>query len=345
MGLLWTNRRSRRPVRPEGTEGTAVDPLAGAPPGVIGAEMAEVASAYALDERALGRLARYCQVHPDTASELAAAMSGHLGSLPAAHSARIALDSTPPDFYRRTAERLLSGRLDAEVKDRLRARALQLVGSEGASARLSFTYAAVVGPALYDMVLAKGHGERLARELATTITRTASVFVMESLGTLTDISAERVTALERVHGASVELAGLSRNLEALAYAKGPEALSGRVEAALSSLGDVASSAADIGGIVELIRSIASQTNLLALNATIEAARAGQEGKGFAVVASEVKNLAHSTHQSLGRIEELVSVMQVSVDRASASVSGVESSTEELRATAESMAQLSNQLQG
>jgi len=306
--------------------------------------MAEVASAHGLDERALGRLARYCQVYPGTAAELAAAITGHLQTLPLAHPARISLDANPPDFYRRTAERLLSGRLDADVKDRLRVRALQLVGNQGASARLSFTYVAVVGPAIYDQVLAKGHGESLARELAETTTRTASVFVMESLGTLADSSAERVSALERVQEASAELAGLSRNLEALAYAEGPEALSGRVEAALSSLGDVASSAADIGGIVELIRSIASQTNLLALNATIEAARAGQEGKGFAVVASEVKNLAHSTHQSLGRIEELVSVMQVSVERASASVSGVETSTEELRATAESMAQLSNHLQ-
>lgn len=343
MGLLRTTR-SRRAAALNDDDGAIPDPLAGAPLGVIGPEMAEVTSAYALDERMLGRLARYCQVHPDTASDLATAMAAHLRGLPVSHPARISLDSTPPDFYRRTAERLLSGRLDAEVKDRLRARALQLVGSEGASARLMFTYAAVVGPALYDLVLAKGHGERLARELATTVTRTASVFVMESLGTLTDISAERVTALERVHEASVELAGLSRNLEALAYAEGPEALSGRVEAALSSLGDVASSAADIGGVVELIRSIASQTNLLALNATIEAARAGQEGKGFAVVASEVKNLAHSTHQSLGRIEELVSAMQVSVERASSSVSGVEASTEELRATAESMAQLSSHLQ-
>ncbi len=344
MGLPWTNRRRPRSAPPDPAEGPTADPLAGAPLGIIGPDMAEVASAYALDERDLGRLARYCQIHPDTASELGAAMTGHLRTLPATHPARISLDTTAPDFYRRTAERLLSGRLDAEVKDRLRVRALQLVGSEGASSRLSFTYAAVVGPSLYDLVLAKGHSVWLARELATTITRTASVFVMESLGTLTDISAERVTALERVHEASVELAGLSRNLEVLAYAKGPEALSGRVEAALSSLGDVASSAADIGGIVELIRSIASQTNLLALNATIEAARAGQEGKGFAVVASEVKNLAHSTHQSLARIEELVSVMQVAVERASASVSGVETSTEELRATAESMAQLSNHLQ-
>ncbi|SDB11524.1 methyl-accepting chemotaxis protein [Belnapia rosea] len=54
---------------------------------------------------------------------------------------------------------------------------------------------------------------------------------------------------------------------------------------------LAQGAQAMGGIVGLIRNIASQINLLALNATIEAARAGEAGKGFAVVASEVKNLA------------------------------------------------------
>jgi len=54
------------------------------------------------------------------------------------------------------------------------------------------------------------------------------------------------------------------------------------------IASLAQSAARIGDVVKLIRSIADQTNLLALNATIEAARAGDAGKGFAVVAAEVK---------------------------------------------------------
>ena len=39
-------------------------------------------------------------------------------------------------------------------------------------------------------------------------------------------------------------------------------------------------ATQMGGLVDLIKDIASQTNLLALNATIEAARAGEAGRGF-----------------------------------------------------------------
>ena len=65
----------------------------------------------------------------------------------------------------------------------------------------------------------------------------------------------------------------------------------------------------MGGIVELINSIASQINLLALNATIESARAGEAGKGFAVVASEVKNLAAQATTATDKISKEISSMR------------------------------------
>ena len=78
------------------------------------------------------------------------------------------------------------------------------------------------------------------------------------------------------------------------------------EGATLRLSDTSSS---MGGIVELIRNIASQINLLALNATIEAARAGESGKGFAVVASEVKNLANQARAATDRIAEEIDRLQ------------------------------------
>jgi len=72
---------------------------------------------------------------------------------------------------------------------------------------------------------------------------------------------------------------------------------------------LASAAAEIGTVTDIINNIASQTNLLALNATIEAARAGDAGKGFAVVATEVKSLANQTMSATADIARQISAIQ------------------------------------
>lgn len=69
----------------------------------------------------------------------------------------------------------------------------------------------------------------------------------------------------------------------------------------------------INDLTEEILEIASQTNLLALNASIEAARAGEAGRGFAVVADEIRQLADSSRNTAGSIQEISRIVTEAVE--------------------------------
>ena len=97
-----------------------------------------------------------------------------------------------------------------------------------------------------------------------------------------------------------------------------ERLSGEVNRSAEAMGRLQQESTNIGGVLDVIKSVADQTNLLALNAAIEAARAGEAGRGFAVVADEVRSLARRTQDATQEIETLIAGLQ----RIAEEVSGI-----------------------
>ena len=88
-----------------------------------------------------------------------------------------------------------------------------------------------------------------------------------------------------------------------------------VEASSEIINDLGEKSKKVGTILTVIDEITGQTNLLALNSAILAAQAGEQGRAFAVVSDEMKALADRTAISTKEVSEIVSSIQVGIEKA------------------------------
>lgn len=130
-------------------------------------------------------------------------------------------------------------------------------------------------------------------------------------------SVEEVSAtIEEATASNNQNADNSREANLLAQHSNDAARQGNQQVAdlMIAMEKITDSSQKIAKIIKTIDEIAFQTNLLALNAAVEAARAGEHGLGFAVVAEEVKNLAE---RSAGAAKEITGIIEASIDQVKA----------------------------
>ena len=172
--------------------------------------------------------------------------------------------------------------------------------------RITSDFEAMIGEVVETVSSASTELEASAGTLTATAERS-----QELTTSVAAASEQASTNVQSVASATEEMASsvneISRQVQESANIAGQAVQQARITN--DRVSALASAAARIGDVVELINNIAGQTNLLALNATIEAARAGEAGRGFAVVASEVKALAEQTAKATGDISTQIAGIQ------------------------------------
>jgi len=143
-----------------------------------------------------------------------------------------------------------------------------------------------------------------------------TTFMENSIASMVEISAT-IKEVEQSAGRSRDMSETVKSQAesgAEAVSKvllGLDGISGSVESASASIGNLEQKGEEIGNITSVITEITQKTNLLALNAAIIAAQAGENGKSFAVVADEVRSLSIEAGNSTGEIARIIAEIQES----------------------------------
>jgi methyl-accepting chemotaxis protein len=171
--------------------------------------------------------------------------------------------------------------------------------------------------------------------------------VSSSSQSLAEGASEQAASVEEASSSMEEMSAMTKQ-----NADNAKAAADLMTEANRHVGSASSSAEEMGGsmqkiksasdetskIVKTIDEIAFQTNLLALNAAVEAARAGESGKGFAVVAEEVRNLALRSAEAA---KNTASLIEDTVNRVNEGVRVVENMQSALKEVTSSAGKVGN----
>jgi methyl-accepting chemotaxis protein len=176
-----------------------------------------------------------------------------------------------------------------------------------------------------EITASANHSAGISSELAASIQEAESAienmnYVFNSISDKTDKSQKELDSLnisiEKLQVSMDTINQSSNTIHQRMYVAEQNISNGKVEVQImnEAMTEIVSKASELNTSLGIINDISDQINLLSLNASIEAARSGEHGRGFAIVAKSISSLADSTEENVKKINSLIRLTNLAIQR-------------------------------